>query len=294
MSTMTSINVDHVASCPEISPPDCSDSSLPEIPDHMHHQGIRWFRTSLGVSLGLGKGWQIQTILPFDVKSLTIDYSLDGEPYSPPYGGIHHRNETLIGIADPKVWLQRYVGLPNNWVVGFNLGSSVPLGKTEENPFALAAEGKEHQHFQRGTGTFVPAARADLFWFGVRWRAMGFIRGETPLYESPKGYQPGRNVGYGVTGAFRWTPDTQLMLLSEVSHTEADTWDGDASSTPGRDLVMGGVGAVQVIRTGLVLQAQIRTTVWQQTRALMPEDQLIQRFLFTVGISCITVLSIIN
>ena len=284
MSTATSINVDHVARCPDISPPDCSDPLLPDIPDHMHHQGIQWFRTSLGVSLGLGKGWQLQSVLPVDLKKLTIEYSLDGEPYSPPYGGIHHRNETLLGIADPQFWLQRYVGLPKDWVLGLNVGSSVPFGKTEENPFALAAEGEEHQHFQRGTGTFVPAARAELFWFGIRWRAMGFVKGKVPLYESAKGYQSGRSLGYGLAGAFRWTPKTQLLLLSEVSHVDADAWDGDTSNTPGRDLVMSGVGVLR-IRPGLVLQSQVRTTVWQQTRALTPEDQLVQRFLFTLGLS---------
>ena len=282
---MTSINVDHVASCPEISPPDCMDASLPDIPDHMHHQGIRWFRTSVGVSLGLGKGWQLQTIVPVDLKSLSIDYSLDGEPYSPPYGGIHHRNETLFGVSDPKLWLQRFSGLPKDFVLGLNLGTSIPLGKIEENPFALAAEGKEHQHFQRGTGTFVPAARMDLFWFGVRWRAMGFVNGELPLYESTTGYQPGRSLGYGLTGSYRWTPDTQILLMTQMSHLNADTWDGDASSTPGRDQFVVGVGALHVLRSGLVLQGQLRTTAWQQTRAVMPEDQLVQRVLFTLGLS---------
>ena len=158
---MTSINVDHVASCPEISPPDCMDASLPDIPDHMHHQGIRWFRTSVGVSLGLGKGWQLQTIVPVDLKSLSIDYSLDGEPYSPPYGGIHHRNETLFGVSDPKLWLQRFSGLPKDFVLGPNWAPVFHWVKSKK--IHLHWPQRRTPAFSTRTGTFVPAARMDLF-----------------------------------------------------------------------------------------------------------------------------------
>jgi len=282
MATATSIQVDHLAMCPEISPPDCSEDS---IPDHMHHQGIQWLRTSLGVSLGLGKGWQLRTDIPLDLKLLTIDYSLDGEPYSPSYGGIHHRNETLFGLSDPKVFVQRFQGLPKDFVLGLHLGSSLPLGRTEENPFALAAQGKWHQHFQRGTGTFVPSGRMELFWMGLRWRAMGWFNGTLPLYPSTEGYQPGRSLSYGLTGVYRLTPETQLLALAEAAHLSADTWDGDASSTPGRDLAVFGVGGLHMLSPGLVLQGQVRVTAWQQTRALVPEDELVQRFLLTLGLS---------
>ena len=83
------MQVNHVAACPEVSPTACETQ---DIPDHMHHQGIRWFRSTLGLSLGLGKGWQVHADLPVDLKVLNIEYSLDGGPYDPPYAGIHHRS----------------------------------------------------------------------------------------------------------------------------------------------------------------------------------------------------------
>ena len=282
MGTATSMKVDHVASCPEISPTACD---VQDIPDHMHHQEINWFRTSLGVSMGLGGGWQLHADMPIDLKLLSIEYSLDDAPYDPPYAGIHHRNETLFGLTDPGLSVQYYQGLPADIIAGLSLGSSIPLGKTEEDPFALAAEGKEHQHFQRGSGTFVPTARTELFWLGLRWRAMAWSSGTLPLYESELGYQPGRSLSYGLTGGYRLTPNTQLLAISQAQHNGADSWNGDTSNSPGRDLVMGGLGVVQVVRTGLVLQGQFRGTLWQQTRAMHAEDQLVQRLLFTVGLS---------
>ena len=276
------MQIEHVAACPEVSPTDCATQ---DIPAHMHHQGVQWFRTSMAVNMGLGGGWQLHADVPFDLKLLSIEYTLDGEPYDPPYAGIHHRNETLFGLTDPTLLVQRYQGLPADFILGLALGSSVPLGKTEEDPFALAAQGKEHQHFQRGTGTFVPMGRADVFWMGVRWRAMGWLNGVLPLYESVHCYKPGRSLSYGATAGYRITPKTQVMALTQIQHDGPESWDGDTSNSPGRDLVMGGVGGLHVVKPGLTIQAQVRTTLWQQTRAEYVEDQMLQRFLVTFGAS---------
>jgi hypothetical protein len=282
MGTALSMQIDHHASCPEISPTACAAQ---DIPDHMHSQGIQWFRSSLGLSMGLGKGWQLHSDIPVDLKRLGIDYTLDGEPYNPPYAGIHHREETLFGLTDPTLSVQRYQGLPKDLVLGLSLGSTLPLGKTEEDPFALAMVGEEHQHFQRGTGTFVPSGRADLFWMGLRWRALGWVNGSLPLYESDLGYLPASSISYGLTAGYRLSPTIQLMALSQAQHIGPESWDGDSSNTPGRDLVMGGLGAIYAIRPGLVIQAQIRTTLWQQTRSERADDQLVQRGLGTLGLS---------
>jgi len=276
------MQVNHVAACPEVSPTACETQ---DIPDHMHHQGIRWFRSTLGLSLGLGKGWQVHADLPVDLKVLNIEYSLDGDPYDPPYAGIHHRDETLFGLSDSTLSLQHYRGLPADLVLGLSLGTTLPLGKTEEDPFALAAQGKEHQHFQRGTGTFVPSGRIELFWMGLRWRAMGWVSAVQPLYESAHGYTPASNRSYGLTAGYRLTPDTHLMVSSQAQHIGPEAWGGDTSNTPGRDLVMGGLGALHVLKPGLVLQAQLQATPWQQTRSDHAEDEMVQRFLLTAGVS---------
>jgi hypothetical protein len=276
------MKIDHVAACPEISPTDCASH---DIPDHMHHQTIRWFRNSLTTSIGLGQGWQTQVNIPLDIKILGIEYSLDGEPYEPSYAGIHHREENLVGLADPMLSIQRYQGLPADFVLGLSLGSSIPLGKTEADPFALAAQGKEHQHFQRGTGSFVPSGRLELFWMGLRWRAIAVVMGQQPLYESSHGYTPSASISYGLTGGYRLKPETQLLVSVLAQHDGPDAWNGDTSNSSARDMIMSGVGATHVLSDRLTLQSQLRGTLWQHTASSHDEDQLVQRFLFTLGMS---------
>ena len=219
------------------------------------------------------------------MKFLGIEYSLDGEVYDPPYAGIHHRDETLIGISDPLLLLQRYQGLPADFVLGLSIGSTIPLGKIEEDPFALAAQGKEHQHFQRGTGSFVPNGRLEIFWMGLRWRAIGVVMGQRPVYESNHGYTPAARISYGLTGGYRLKPETQVLLSTMAQHDGADAWNGDTSNSSSRDLIMSGVGVTHVISKQLSLQAQVRRTIWQQTVASHSEDQMIQRYLITLGVS---------
>ena len=281
------MDVDHVAACPDISPLDCAeaDADFNPIPVHMHHQSIRWFRSTLAGSFGLGEGWQLQATLPVDVKILTIDYSRDGEAYSPPYAGIHHRNETLFGFSDGTVQIQKYQSLGSSFSLGLGVGTGLPFGRTEPDPFFLGSLSEEHQHFQRGTGTFVPQANLSVFWHGSRWRAMMWSDGRLPLYENDYGYRPGTHLSLGLMSGYRLTPKSQLLATTQLQRDGAASWSGDASNTPGRDLMMGGLGGIYNLDASWSIQGQFRSTLWQQTRGTYAEDQLLQRFLITLGLS---------
>ena len=43
-------------------------------------------------------------------------------------------------------------------VVSTRFGTTIPIGRTEENPWKLGDAGIEHLHIQFGTGTFNPIA----------------------------------------------------------------------------------------------------------------------------------------
>jgi NAD(P)-dependent dehydrogenase (short-subunit alcohol dehydrogenase family) len=84
-----------------------------------------------------------------------------GAPYAPLDPGVHHRNETIAGIGDP--WLLASAGtLLGRWIVQGRIGTSIPAGRAEPNPFALGEMGKPHQHIQFGNGTFDPLVVADV------------------------------------------------------------------------------------------------------------------------------------
>ena len=86
---------------------------------------------------------------------------LDGVPFTPPFPKLHHRNETLFGLLAP--WLSVTARVASGrYEVAFRLGITLPLGKTEENPFTRGELGLPYQHLQFGTGTVNPV-------LGVSW-----------------------------------------------------------------------------------------------------------------------------
>jgi hypothetical protein len=111
-------------------------------------------------------------------------------PYVPPQPDTHHRNETLLRLADPRlaVLLTRE---PGPWTLSASLGTSVPIGRTEANPFALGRLGLPHQHIQFGTGTWDPMASASAS------RALGGITASASAsakltwYANGRGYRAG-------------------------------------------------------------------------------------------------------
>ena len=116
----THIAFSHDAHCPEISPLVCADPDIEMLP-HEHHQGVTMLRYQTTVSFGLGNGWQVMGMIPVDAKLLSIEYTtMDGQPYDPPYGDIHHRNETLFGLGDGRT-------LPKQQAPGSSAGASDSL-----------------------------------------------------------------------------------------------------------------------------------------------------------------------
>lgn len=61
------------------------------------------------------------------MKDVEIAYeTLEGAPFTPPYGDIHHRTQTLRGISDPSIgvdWMPRAS-------VMFGAGLSLPIGSS--------------------------------------------------------------------------------------------------------------------------------------------------------------------
>jgi hypothetical protein len=105
---------------------------------------------------GLRQGLGLELQLPFRAVRDRVHYlDLNRAPYVPPNPDFHHRNETLTGVGDPQV--AAHLGRQGRvWAFGARVGISIPLGRTEPNPFALGRLGLPHQHIQFGTGTWDP------------------------------------------------------------------------------------------------------------------------------------------
>jgi hypothetical protein len=279
--TSTRTQFSHDAHCPEISPLDCKNPDF-EIIDHEHHQSMTLTRIQSSLSMGLGSGWQAMIRLPVDIKFMTIDYTdHKGQPYTPPYGNFHHRNETLFGLGDGALQLQRFWRLNDAWVVGGGMGSILPLGRTEEDPYLLASKSQYHQHMQMGGGTFDPIASFAAIASADRWGLTVLGSGRMPLYDNSKGYRSSASAQLGLGPTLRIT--SKLMTTSDITaqHDEQASWASTPDPTSGRTAVTSGVSMIYRFSPFVALMGQGRFTLAQWSK----EDQIVQRFIGSLGVS---------
>jgi hypothetical protein len=182
----------HVAECPDVAP-ECATTFIPPH-KHVVRVGLTHYETT--IAYGLRNAVQLSLRLPYDVKAQRVRYTtLDGAPFTPPYGDIHHRTETLRGISDATLMLDRAFG--GNWT--FGVGTTLPIGHTVPDPVILGREGLKHEHLQFGTGTFEPIVAAQFA------NAKFFARAEAKIsaYESSKGYKGPTTIIWSLGPTFR-------------------------------------------------------------------------------------------
>jgi len=215
----------HVATCPDVAPVECAQG---QIPPHRHVVRLNLYHLDLFAVYGLGNASQLSLRIPYDVKDQHVRYTtLDGDPYVPPYGDIHHRTETLWGVSDADLLFWKAPALlqrPNSGV-SIALGTTLPIGKTVPDPVRLGLEGKKHEHLLYGSGTFDPKLVV------YAWQRAGrFLIGEAvdarlPVYESPGGYRPPVNVLWGLGPSLllgRWS----VSLQYEGQYQSVGKWHG--------------------------------------------------------------------
>ena len=167
-------------------------------PLHRHLVSLDFLRLDLGVQYSIANNWKVMLSIPYAIKDQ--DASIEEiEPTSPrdreailANQDIHHRDETYRGFSDfSLLFSHRRLGIlrDSDYLVG-SLGSSILIGKTEEDPFALGDTGLEHLHIQFGTGTFNPLAELHYGTplFGD-FSLNASVRGQFPFYENNKTYR---------------------------------------------------------------------------------------------------------
>jgi hypothetical protein len=216
----------HVATCPDVAPVECAAGLIPA---HMHHVRLALAHSEIIVDHGLPGYTQLSLRLPYDTKEMRVRYTtLDGAPFIPPYGDIHHRNETLGGISDGGLTLY-WSPAQKQWLFGF--GTTLPLGHTVPDPIALGRLGLKHEHIQFGSGTFQPILVA-------QWGRAGtvplFARVEDrlSLYENRQGYRAPNTLTWTAGTSFRLGGLSIAPSLSG-QHQTAGRWSGAADEGSG-------------------------------------------------------------
>jgi len=222
-ATGTSVHVIHEAGCRD--PETCTE--LPVQPTYLHDQRLYPVELRLAAEYGFDRTFGVEVQLPFRAVRTTIEYTTpDGRRYEPLDPGIHHRDETVAGIAD--AWLLLRIGATlGDWWLAARPGVSLPLGRTEENPFELGDRGLRHQHIQLGSGTFDPVLVLEASRPFGELSLQLFAQGQLPLYENEHGYlAPWRVYGGTSLGTELFRGFTGSLGV-EAFHEAAERWDGE-------------------------------------------------------------------
>jgi hypothetical protein len=218
----TAMNVVHQDGCLDLT--NCDE--IPKQPRYIHNQNIYPGELRAIGEYALTESWGVEAQLPFRVTKTTIRYqTLEGKPYPPPDPTVHHRNETLYGIGDPWL-LGRYGKTLGGFVVTARAGTTLPLGRTEPDPFELGDLGLPHQHIQFGTGTFDPILAVDVSRaFGKLYLA-AYAQAQLTLYQNSKGFRAGNRTFAGLSGGATFLEAWQGSLGVDVLNEQPEKWSG--------------------------------------------------------------------
>ena len=256
----TTMRVVHSEYCPEIGPI-CNQRAEPP---QLHDQRFYVAELRPIVAFGLTDVFGLELQVPVRLVKTTIVFRrLDGTAFEPDYVNIHHRNETLFGLADP--WLLGRATAPiDTLTVTGRAGVGLPIGSTEEDPFARGRAGLPHQHIQFGTGTFYPVlaldARLDLGRFGFS----GYGQTLLFVYENGHGYQAGNRYMGGVSGDIEVVPEFRAGVGADILNEQPERWGGivQQDGNVGRtDLLVGGNLSYRI--DTLTLSLSVKAPVYQ-------------------------------
>ncbi|MDX2050992.1 MAG: hypothetical protein SFV15_01285 [Polyangiaceae bacterium] len=257
----TAVNVAHKAGCADLN--NCTE--VPVQPEYLHDQGIYPAELRLFAEFALGGPFGLELQLPFRMVRTTIHYeTLAGAPYEPMDAGVHHRNETVAGPADPWMLLRIGQNFGSYWLAA-RPGISLPLGSTEENPFALGDQGLRHQHIQLGSGTFDPLLILEASTSLEKITLDAFAQAQTTLYNNTHGYRaPTRFYGGAHVGT-DLTPEFGASLGPEFSHEDAERWGGEIQ----QDGLLGRSELLGALRVGYKfnkteLSLSLRVPLWRR------------------------------
>ncbi|HJP02590.1 MAG TPA: hypothetical protein QF764_12550 [Planctomycetota bacterium] len=246
------------------------------VPLYRHRVHLELLRLQFTARRRLNKDWTGWLRLPYDIKERAaaielIEGATDEQVAQMERSmQIHHPTATLSGFGDANALAaHRSVGIfTDGDVLTLAAGTTIPLGRTEHDPFELGDEGLEHEHVQFGSGTFDPILEAYYMrplTGGLKFSA--FATGRLPVYENDKEYSPPLQFNAG--GLLNWQARERLQIHVGLGafRQQGAQWDGVLDRDSGYEsieLLAGAnwaLGASSNLTLGLVIPLSQRTLV---------------------------------
>ncbi len=245
-----------------------------DVPLHRHHVTLNIFRVDIGLKYQFGSQWMLEANIPYETKVQEATLEEIKSVTQAEREAIirnrdnHHRNETYTGLTDSDVFLGYHtVGLlkENDFLMG-RIGTTIPFGKTEEDPWKLGNAGLEHLHIQFGTGTFNPIA--DLHYSLPLYKGLGAnasVRGKFPFYENSKTYRGSRELTYTAGLNYRFSDWLSLQAGYLGFYQAYAYWAGAQDINTGLRFSMASVGASIVTPYNIPLSVALMLPLSQET-----------------------------
>ena len=244
------------------------------VPSHRHHVALSTYRVDVGLQYLLNDRWTLQANIPYAVKNqkASIEWldpvSSEDTDAILRSRDIHHRDETYTGLSDSDLFLGYKIrGLFKTGDVLFaGLGTMVPTGRTEENPWKLGDAGVEHLHIQFGTGTFNPLA--NLRYSLPLYRGLmitASARGMLPFYENSKAYRGSAELSY--TAGFTYRLFDWLSFNGNYLgfYQSAAAWAGERDINTGMRYSMAALGMSLATLNDISVSANVMFPLTQET-----------------------------
>ena len=239
-----------------------SSGQVVSVPLHRHEVSLDYLRLELEFEYALKENWVLALRVPYDIKDQKTEVAFI-EPATPEEkeqmldnGHIHHRSEPYRGISDLTLLAthRKPALFREGDSLRLSLGTTLPTGKTEEDPFKLGDAGLEHLHIQFGAGTFDPIIELNYSMPVAGKLGLGaYALGRFPVYENSRTYQAPVEITSGVFLGYSLNRRVSVHLNGTAYYQNFAYWDGE------RD-VNSGLSAMSSV-FGMALKASEDTTL---------------------------------
>lgn len=243
---------------------DAHETVAGQVADVVHDQSLLVTEARLSVDVGIARRFGATLMVPARMIGSSIRYlDTSGGEVMLDAPNIHHRDETVSGLGDPML-LGSATGALGSWRFTARAGLTIPLGRTEEDPFAAGDLGLEHQHIQMGTGTLNPILAAEAARSWGKWRFGAFALSQQVVYANGRGYQAGDRYAGGVALrrrlGERWSVRGGIDALGET----AERWGGviyTDDGNRGRFDLIAGAGASWAVTKQIGIDVALKIPV---------------------------------